>query len=156
MPLTLGSVCNGKQTLLFVCDLGLQQCREGAVYFDTQAQAIRDRGFQPGCLFIGRPDEVRRYALALDLDVPVYVDTEAKVFRDVLDQRIMPVLMLLDGDGHLVRSVYGGGESLDHNVSLILEPERGTEPGPELSGRKWLWLAIGAAAVVALVLIAIN
>lgn len=156
MPLTLGEVCNGTETLLFVCDLSLQQCREGAVYFDAQAKAIRANGFRPGCLFIGRPDEVRGYALALDLDVPVYIDSEARVFREMLDQRIMPVLVLLDGEGKLVRSVYGGGESLDHNLSLILEREPVAEPAPGPSRSKWLLLALAAAAVAAIAVFAID
>jgi hypothetical protein len=155
MPITLRDVCNGTETVLFVCDLGLQECREGAVYFDSRAKAIRTRGFRPGCLFVGRPDEIRGYALTLDLDVPVYVDSEARVFREVLEQMIMPVLVLLDGEGNLVRSVYGGGESLDHNLSLILEPEPVTEPRPGPSRGKWLLLAL-AAAVAAIAVIAID
>jgi hypothetical protein len=151
-PLSLSDVCNGSRTLIFVCDLNLKQCREGAVYFDTRAEAIEAEGFQPCCLFVGKPQEVRRYVLSLNLDVPAYIDSEARVFEDVLDQRMMPVLVLLDGDGSLVRSVYGGGESLDHNLRLMLEPE--PEPGP--SGRKWLWIAVTAVVTAVVVLIALG
>jgi hypothetical protein len=155
-PLTLGEVCNGAETLVFVCDLDLKQCREGAVYFDTRAEAIKARGFTPCCLFVGQPQEVRRHVLSLDLGIPAYIDSDGGIFKDVLDQRIMPALMLLDGNGNLVRTVYGGGESLDHNLALMLEPEPAIEPGSQPSGRGWLWILLPAAVVAAVVLIALG
>ncbi len=149
MPHSLAGICNGANTLLFMCDPGMATCREGAVYFDSRTDEIWAHEVQPACLFIGRPQDVRQIVLTLDLDVPVYIDADREVYENLLDQRILPAMILLDGNGNVIKTIYGGGESLDSNLRIILgEPEDG--------GHWRLILSLVAAAVVGIILIVLD
>ena len=56
--------------------------------------------------------------------VPVYVDATRMIPGVLLGQEILPAMVLLDGRGKVVRVVLGGGESLDSNLTRILEGDR--------------------------------
>jgi hypothetical protein len=120
MSHTLKSICDGHRTLIFICNPNLSTCREGAVYFDSKAGRIEARRLRPVCLFIGHPEAVRTYVLALHLEVPVYIDPEGRAAEALLDQKILPAMALLDGNGNVIRAIYGGGQSLDNNLEIML------------------------------------
>ena len=123
MPHDLHSICDGERTLLFVCDPKITTCREGAVHFDSQSRRIKARKIRPACIFTGSPREVRDAVLALDLSVPVYVGTDREVFGNLVDQKVLPAMVLLDRGGTVIKTLYGGGESLDYNLRILLEEE---------------------------------
>lgn len=149
MPHSLESICGGQRTLLFLCNPGISTCREGAVHFDSQARAIRAEGIQPACLFIGPPRDVRSAVLTLDLIIPVYVDPDGRVCEDLVGQKVLPAMVLLDGSGNVIRSVQGGGESLDNNLKIIIG-ERRERPA-------WRFLfALLPLVVIATVLLVLN
>jgi hypothetical protein len=147
MPHTLGSICDGQRTLIFMCNPDKSTCREGAVYFDSQAARIQGKLIRPICLFTGNPEDVRNHALALDLGVPVYIDSEDRAYEALLDQKVLPAMVLLDEGGNVTRTIYGGGQSLDNNLGIILK-EQGW-----LSRRTLILTAIPLAVVAALLLI---
>jgi hypothetical protein len=141
-PHDLQAICKGQRTLLFVCDLELSTCREGAVYFDSKAGAIESRGIKPAHIFIGNPPEIREAVLAMDLGTAAYIDANKQVFAGLLDKEILPAIVLLDGDGSVIETRYGGGESLDGNIRAVLGEEDG-------GGRRW-WLILIPVAVIAI------
>lgn len=154
MPHNLESICDGQETLLFLCDLSISTCREGAVFFDNQADSIKAGGILPVCIFVGKPSNIRQAVLNLDLDLPAYIDEGGLIYENLLDQKVLPALVLLDGTGNVVRIVYGGGESLDHNLRIIM-PTRSSEDVDRETGksRRWRWIAVLASAVAVAVLI---
>ena len=139
-PHRLDEIGQGMRMLLFICDPGLETCREGAVYFESRSASIRANRVKPICVFIGNPKDIREAVLALELRVPVFIDQEDQVFQLMLDQRVLPALALLEQDGTVVRTVYGGGESLDGNLKLLLH---------EKPKRSYLKYVIAIAAVIA-------
>jgi hypothetical protein len=155
IPHTIESICNGQETLLFLCDLNASTCREGAVYFDSQSDSIKAAAVRPICVFIGKPIDVRQIVLNLDLKTPVYIDEDGLIYENLLDQKVLPALILLGETGSLIRIIYGGGESLDHNLWTVmpLRAEDDVDTGP-LKSRRWLWVVVlvSAAAVAALIL----
>lgn len=155
IPHTLESICNGREVLLLLCDLTTLTCREGAVYFDSQSDNIKAASVRPICVFIGKPIDVRQAVLNLDLKTPVYIDEAGLIYENLLDQKVLPALILLNETGSLERVVYGGGESLDHNLRTVMPVRTGEEvdAGPVRS-RRWLWVTVlvSAAAIAALIL----
>lgn len=155
IPHTLESICKGQKTLLFLCDLKASTCREGAVYFDSQSDSIKAGAVRPICVFIGKPIDVRQAVLNLDLRTPVYIDEGGLIYEGLLDQKVLPAMILLDETGSLIRIIYGGGESLDHNLRTVMPISAGddVDTGPE-KGHRWLWVVVlvSAAAVTALIL----
>jgi hypothetical protein len=111
-PQDIENICDGRRTLAFICDLEIKECREGAVYFDSQADLIRDHDIQPICIFTGQPSDVRAAVLNLDLGVPVYIDRGGTVFGTILEFEMVPAMVLFKGNGSTMRTAYGGGESL--------------------------------------------
>jgi hypothetical protein len=120
----LETIPAGTPTLLFVCDPALTRCREGAVHFDTQAARIEKKRIKPVCILLADPETARDAATRLGLTVPVYVDATRMIPGVLLGQEILPAMVLLDGRGKVVRVVLGGGESLDSNLTRILEGDR--------------------------------
>jgi hypothetical protein len=156
IPRSIESVCSGQTTLVFLCNLGVSTCREGAVYFDSQSDSIEASGIQAVCIFIGRPRDVRQAVLDLDLDVQAYIDEDRLFYEKVLEQKVLPALILLDGDGEVITTIYGGGESLDHNLRAVIPaaPEQAPQAQPVRTHR-WRWFAVIAsvAALVTLLLV---
>jgi hypothetical protein len=141
-PHRLGGICGGRATILFICDIQYSVCREGAVFFDARADEIEARGRRAVLVLIGEPAEARAFALETGIDQPVFVDSKRHVFETLLDREVLPALVLLDGDGRLVRSLYGGGESLEGNIAILLDDGNA-------KSRKW-WLVLIPIAVVAI------
>lgn len=141
-PHDLQSICRGRKALIFVCDLSLSTCREGAVYFDSRADMIKEEGILPLHVFVGSPPEIRDAVLTLGLKTAAYIDVEERIFGTLLDEKILPALVLLDGHGRVVETLYGGGESLDSNIRALVA-------GAEGSGRRW-WLLLVPLAVLAI------
>jgi hypothetical protein len=117
----LATLPAGKPTLLFVCDPTLTKCREGAVHFDTQAARIERSGIRPVCVLLADPETARQAAQRLGLAVPVYVDATRSIPSIILGQEILPAMVLLNGRGEVAKVVLGGGESLDGNLTRVLE-----------------------------------
>ncbi|MFH1313452.1 MAG: hypothetical protein ABIJ00_09555 [Candidatus Eisenbacteria bacterium] len=134
MSHTLKSICNGRRTLIFLGDPGLITCREGAVYFDSKAGRVEARKIRPVCLFIGDPEAVRTYVLALHLEIPVYIDPEGRAYEALFNQKVLPAMALLDGEGNVVRTIHGGGQSLANNLEIILREQEAQkkEPGNDV------------------------
>jgi hypothetical protein len=148
-PLGLKDVCKGRETLLLVCDPATVDCREGAVYLDSRTAWIRAQGAEPACLFIGSPPEIRDVALALDLGMPIYIGSRQDVLGGLIGQKVLPAILVLGPDGSVARTVYGGGESLDNNLRIVLRAEeRGTRIKPVL-------LLVSLALIAALVVLAL-
>jgi hypothetical protein len=126
-PRTLRSICDAERTLLFVCEPDLATCREGAVFFDSQADRIRSHRIEPACIFVGSPEEVRDAVLRMDIGISVYIDSEGKIFEELIGQRVLPAMALLDSSCNVTRTLYGGGESLPNNLNLITAD---TRPSP--------------------------
>lgn len=151
-PVDLPRVCGGEATLLLICDPGVATCREGAVYFDSKAGMIRDEDVRPAIVLIGNPPDIRETVLDLDIRVPVYIDQRESVFGSILYQRILPALVLMDKDGRVLETMYGGGESLGGNIRTLIETGTGTETDAEEDdGFNW-WL-IAVPVVVALAIL---
>jgi hypothetical protein len=121
MPIALNMIPAGKPTLFLVCDPAQVRCREGAVYFDTQAGRIGAAGARPACIFEAEPEATREAASRMGLGVPVYADASGGVPSRLLGSEVLPALVLLDGKGRLVRTAVGGGEALDANITAMLE-----------------------------------
>jgi hypothetical protein len=143
-PYRLEDIGRDHPAILFICDIDLSVCREGAVFFDTRAGQIEERGFRAALIFLGRPADVREFALRTQLNLPIYIDSDRSVFNSLLGEKVLPALVLLDPGGRKVRTLYGGGESLEGNISALLQ-ER---PEP---GRRW-WLILIPVVVVAALL----
>ena len=146
-PVDLLRVCDGHATLLLICDPGLATCREGAVYFDSKAEMIRDEEVRPAIVLIGNPPDIRETVLDLDIRVPVFIDHGESVFESILNERILPALVLMDKDGQVLKTIYGGGESLDGNIRALIEAETETE---EDEGFNWWLIMIPVAAALAI------
>ena len=159
-PENLSAVVAGGTTLFFICDPAVKECREGAVFIENRASTIRERGVRPVMLMRGSGPDVRNAALEMDLDTPIYIDGDGSVIDSMLDQDILPALLLASGDGAIVETVYGGGESLAGNLDRILarptppppppvvaEPE--PEPAePEEKKSRTYKILLGVAAVI--------
>ena len=145
-PHTLKNICAGRPTILFVCDTEASICREGAVFFDARAKDIVTHGFQAVLIFIGNPADVRELMLSTGIVQPVYVDSGRRLFGGLIDEEILPALLLLDGDGRRIRTMYGGGESLEGNIAALLQENRH-------EGRRWWLIAIPVVAAAAAVLV---
>jgi len=147
----LPRLCAGDTTLLLVCDPGLATCREGAVYFDSKAGMIRDGEFRPVIVLIGDPAGIRETVLDLDIGVPVFIDKSETVFGSILAERILPALVLMDADGQVLETIYGGGDSLDGNIKALIgtETETQTETREE-GGFNWWLIAVPVVAALAI------
>ncbi|HVP57497.1 MAG TPA: hypothetical protein VMU02_05330 [bacterium] len=121
-PHTLQEIVAGSPTLLFICDPAVTRCREGAVYFDTQALRITASRIKPACIFLASADAARDAAARMGLNVPVYVDSGRVVPTALLGQEILPAMVLLDSQCRVSRVALGGGESLDSNLTHLLKP----------------------------------
>lgn len=139
-PHRLQDIGQGMPMLLFICDPKLETCREGAVYFETRSASIQANRIKPVCVFIGNPKYIREIVLALDLRLPVFIDKDDQVFHRLLDARVLPAMVLIDQDGTVAKTIYGGGESLDSNLRLLLQEE------PK---RPYLKYVIALAAIIA-------
>jgi hypothetical protein len=148
-PHELHSIVAGQKTLLFICNLTLSTCREGAVYFDSQADKIRANQIQPACIFIGRPVDIRDAVLTMDIQVPVYIDVDGRVFEGLMIQEILPAMVLTDSQGNIAKTLYGGGESLSNNLHLMLGSDR-------RKSSWWIWFVLIPITVVGVVLIATD
>jgi hypothetical protein len=147
----LTRICDGDTTLLLICDPGLATCREGVVYFDSKAGMIRDMEVRPAIIMIGEPAGIRETVLALDVRIPVFIDRSQSVFGSVLSERILPALVLMDADGRVLATMYGGGDSLDGNIKNLIGTGTGdeTDAGEE-GGFNWWLVAIPLAAALAI------
>jgi len=146
-PHRLADICSARPTILFICDTQSSVCREGAVFFDTRADEIEAHGLEAVLVLVGQPARARAFALNTSIDQNVFVDSDRQVFGTLLDQEILPALVLVDKEGQHVRSLYGGGESLEGNIAILLEEGAGR-------GRRW-WLIlipIVAAAILPFIL----
>jgi hypothetical protein len=141
-PRSLDDICDGQATIMFICDTELTVCREGAVFFDTMADGIEAEGLRAVLVFTGPAAEARAFALKTRILHSIFVDSDGKVFDSLLDQEVLPALVLVDKDGRHLRTLYGGGESLDGNIAMLLED--GATGGP-----RW-WLILIPFAVAAL------
>jgi hypothetical protein len=141
-PHRLIDICDGRATIFFICDTQSSVCREGAVFFDTRADEIETEDLGTALLLVGEPAQARAFTLNTGIDQPVFVDSARRVFDTLLDQEVVPALVFLDGEGRHVRSLYGGGESLEGNIAVLLEEGRGNR-------RRW-WLVLIPIAVAAL------
>jgi hypothetical protein len=140
-PHSLESICKGRSTVFFICDTELSVCREGAVFFDSRADEIEAHGMRAALIFAAQPAEVRDFVLRTNIGRPVYVDSGGRVFGTLLSDKVLPALVLVDGDCRHVRTLYGGGESLEGNIATLL--------GDGERGNRRLWLVLFAVAVVA-------
>jgi hypothetical protein len=145
-PHLLKDICGGRPTILYVCDTEASVCREGAVFFDARAKDIMAHGVQAILIFIGSPAGVRDLVITTGIIQPVYVDSGRRLFGGLLDEEILPALVLVDGDGRRIRTMYGGGESLDGNISMLLEERRH-------EGHRWWLIALPVVAAAAAVVI---
>jgi hypothetical protein len=154
-PVDLQGLCSGDTTLILVCDPGLATCREGAVHFDSRAGMIRDGEVRPAIILMGDPAGIRETVLDLDIRVPVYIDQGETVFGSILAERILPALVLMDDQGRVLETVYGGGDSLDGNIKAMIgtETEERAETQTETEeegGFNWWLVAVPVVAVLAL------
>jgi len=157
-PENLRSIVADGTTLFFICDPKVKECREGAVFIENRASGINEAGAKLVMLFRGGAAEVRSAALDMDLDSDIYIDEDGHVIDAVLDEDILPALLLVSSDGTVLEAVYGGGESLAGNIEQILRyevpepppppPAQVAEPEKKGSGR-WKYI-LGAAAVIVL------
>ena len=149
----LPRLCAGDTTLLLVCDLDLATCREGAIYFDSKAGMIRDEEVRPVIVLIGDPAGIRETVLDLDIRVPVYIDQGESVYEGILDERILPALVLMDADGRVLETIYGGGDSLDGNIKTLIGSgiETQTET-QEDRGFSWWLIALPVVAAALAIL----
>jgi hypothetical protein len=141
-PHRLEDICGGRSTVFFICDTELGVCREGAVFFDARAEEIEAQDLGAVLIFTGQPADVRDFVLQAMIGQPVFVDHDRRVFSTLLSQQVLPALVLTDGEGRHVKTLYGGGESLEGNIDLLLKEDDG--------GRRW-WLVLIPVAVAALI-----
>lgn len=120
MPISMSMIPGGRPALCYVCDPSEVTCREGAVYFDSQAGKIRRKNIQPVCIFVASLDVAGSETAKMGLAVPVFADVSRAIPDRLIGQEIMPALILLDGEGNVSRVIVGGGESLDTNISTML------------------------------------
>jgi hypothetical protein len=97
----------------------------------------------------------------MGLKSPVFVDEEGRVIDSMLDQDILPALLLAAPDGTVIKTVYGGGESLAGNIGQVMEhatpevaPPEGAQAEKETSGRWKYLVAIAAIAIIGVVIFA--
>jgi hypothetical protein len=128
--------------VFFICDIELSVCREGAVFFDSRAEEIEAHGLRAALILTAPPAEVRDFVLRTRIDRPVFVDSGRRVFETLLSEKILPALVLVDGEGKQVRTLYGGGESLEGNIAILLGES-------EHANRRW-WPVLIAVAVAAI------
>jgi peroxiredoxin len=143
-PHRLGEITRDRATVFFVCDIDLSVCREGAVFFAARADEIEAHDLQVALILIGEPAEVREFALRTKMDLPVYIDSSGMVSDSLLGEKILPALVLVDRGGQQVKTLYGGGESLEGNISTLI-----ADAGEK--GRRW-WLVLIPIAIVAAIL----
>lgn len=152
-PENLRSIAADGVTLFFICDPGVKECREGAVFIENRTESIRDAGAELVLLFRGAAADVRSAALDMDLDSDIYIDEGGHVIDAILDEEILPALLLVSSDGTVLESVYGGGESLAGNIERVLQREAPERPPTEVAqpgkkaSNKWKWV-MGAAIVM--------
>jgi hypothetical protein len=97
----------------------------------------------------------------MGLDNPVYLDEDGRVIDSMLDQEVLPALLLAAPDGTVLKTVYGGGESLAGNIVQVIEhltpeatPPEGAQAEKETSGRWKYLVAIAALVAVGVVIFA--
>jgi hypothetical protein len=152
-PENLRDIVARGNTLFFICDPEVKECREGAVFIETRESSIYEAGLKLVLLFQGAPAEVRRAALDMDLDSDIYIDEDGQVIDAILDEGILPAILLVSQDGTVLDAVYGGGESLAGNIDQILQPETPQPPPAQVAqsekekSGKWKW-AVAAMAVI--------
>lgn len=146
MPIALNMIPAGEPTLLLVCDPTQVKSREGAVFFDTQRQRIEAAGVRPACVLVAAPEAAREAAEKMALTVPVYVDAAWAVPARVVGQDVTPALVLLDGDGNVKKVAVGGGETLDANITAMLEPRNG----------RWKTLTLLTLAALGIILLVVS
>lgn len=158
---SLRSILADGPTLFFICDPDVKECREGAVFFESRSRGIREAGIRPALIFRGRPPDVRSAVLKMGLDNPVYLDEDGRVIDSMLDQEVLPALLLAAPDGTVLKTVYGGGESLAGNIVQVIEhltpeatPPEGAQAEKETSGRWKYLVAIAALVAVGVVIFA--
>jgi hypothetical protein len=145
MPVAMSMIPNGTPALFFVCDPSDKRCREGAVYFDSRRQRIKDEKIRPLLVLVGSRDAAGE-AAKMGLSLPVYADPGRTLTSKLVGQDILPALVLLDGKGNLVKVILGGGEALDDNITAMIK----ARPG----GHRMIYailavlVAAGAAALV--------
>ncbi len=158
---SLRSIVAEGPTLFFICDPGVKECREGAVFFESRSPSIREAGIRPALILRGRAPDVRSAVLKMGLKSPVFVDEEGRVIDSMLDQDILPALLLAAPDGTVMETVYGGGESLAGNIGQVIEhvtldaaPPEVAQAEKETSGRWKYLVAIAAIAIIGVVIFA--
>jgi|GEM_PF-2202935 len=155
-PHNLRTIASRESTLFFICDLGVVECREGAVFFESRASSIRDAGMRPAFLFKGKPSEIRTIVLRLELDTQVYIDESGDVIEGLLDPAILPSILLVTPGG-IAAEAQGGGESLADNIERFLVAQAGPHeepvPPPEKKHHpSWKYIATVAAIAGAVIL----
>jgi hypothetical protein len=148
----LNRLCAGDTTLILVCDPGLATCREGAVYFDNKAGTIREAQVRPAIILIGDPAVIRETVLELDIRIPVFIDQGETVFGSILAERILPSLVLMDAEGRVLETIYGGGDSLDGNIKTLIGTEPEIQAGTDEEGGFNWWL-VAAPLLAALAIL---
>lgn len=156
-PENLAALVEDGSTVFFICDPGLKECREGAVFIESRAARIREAGLRPVMLLRGSGPDVRKAALEMDLDTPIYIDEEGGVIDALLDQEILPALLLASKEGTVVETVYGGGDSLAGNLERILARAAPEPPPPvvarpeEKEKKSETWKIIAGIAALAII-----
>jgi hypothetical protein len=144
-PRAIGTIAAGRSTIFFVCEADLEVCREGAVFFDSRAGEIEARGLGAALIFAGPPAGTREFVLRSKITQPVYIDPTGRIFGTLVEQKVLPALVLVDGKGRHLKTLYGGGESLEGNLGILLAQG-------SAKGRRW-WLIVLPVAVAAAVLV---
>lgn len=142
-PHKVSEISEGKTLLIYICKPEIIECREGAIYFDTNAYRIRQVGARPVCVFLGNPENVREVAVSLSLRIPIFVDRNAFFFNKISDERILPAMVAIDKDGKRIAIVYGGGEALATNLERILD-----KISQDHTWRLAAFIAVAAAAIL--------
>jgi hypothetical protein len=154
-PESLRAIVARGTTLFFICDPGVKECREGAVFIENRASSIREAGLRPVLLLRSSGPDVRSAALEMDLDTPIYIDEDGHVIGSMLSQDVLPALLLASPDGTIIDTVYGGGESLAGNLEQILMRETPEPPPPVVAEpekeSKGTWKLVAGIAALALI-----
>jgi hypothetical protein len=161
-PVNLRSIAARETTLFFICDPALKECREGAVFFESRARAIRQAGIRPVLLLRGKGPEVRNTVLNMGIGSPVYIDADGRAVAAMLDEDVMPALLLARPGGEVIETVYGGGESLAGNIQNLSQRESHEQeppPRPAAAEKKGhgtykLLAAIGALIIIGFIVFA--
>jgi hypothetical protein len=106
---------------------------------------------RPAIVLLGDPAGIRQTVLDLNVRIPVFIDRSESVFGSILTERILPALVLMDAEGRVLDTIYGGGDSLDGNIKALIGT--GTETPTETveeGGFNWWLVAVPVVAALAI------